>query len=403
MKQRNTNPFVDQLLPGMNLRGVCLGAPQVCGAVRLVPLLRDPGAIPEDLRLGLRRYADPLAQVVVSEHLAYYAFVPHALILSFTKDETPVAAWGGQLCRAGEDKKDAFRGVNIMERMAKREGSNTVRLLPLHLAMEGFLSLYFGGPEIAWEEYSNQSLRTGLSPRSEPVVLGANIGGLAEALRVFEIAENQCGVLLFVADALASVFLLPHPDDYRALHDTLLADFYGDLLAQYALMYNSVAPAMATASADIAPTLADLPNVVEHLREQWSDYAKSLARELVQSRPLHTQTVREMGGMRLSRFLTDLQLGGENHIGEMVTRTATGETLYAKSFRLSATATKRAFFLQQLAAADWHLDTAAANLQMTRHDLVLRVERAGFSYLFTPNVEAAARKAHGMRGNALLL
>lgn len=70
---------------------------------------------------------------------------------------------------------------------------------------------------------------------------------------------------------------------------------------------------------------------------------------------------------------------------------------------LAGDRTQRAYFLQQLAAADWELDRAAANLNMERHDLVLRIEKVGFNYLFTPQVRAAARKAHGMRGDAPLV
>ncbi|MBC8138936.1 MAG: hypothetical protein H8F28_23925 [Fibrella sp.] len=401
MKQ---DTFAGQILPGFNLNGVQIGAPQVCGAIRLVPLLREPTGVSGDLRLALRRYDEPVSQVAVSEQLAYYAYIPHAMVIRYNTDDTPVAAWGGQMERSPDGKRQdfGFRSVRLLERMAKREDKNQVRLLPLHLAMEGFLALYFGGPEIAWEEYSNQVRRTGFSPRSESVAWGSEIDGLAEALRVFEIARNQCGVLLFVADTLASVFLLPHPDDYRAMHETLLQDFYGDLIAQYALMYGTVAHAVAVPDASTVQTVADLRTFAAGLRADWSKYGKTLAAGLLESRPLRTQTVREMGPFRLSRFLTDLDLSGENHLGEAVTRTATGETLYAKSFRLSASQTKRAFFLQQLAAADWELDRAAANLNMERHDLVLRIEKAGFSYLFTPQVRAAARKARGMRGDAPL-
>ncbi|MBC7805739.1 MAG: hypothetical protein H7145_06260, partial [Akkermansiaceae bacterium] len=295
--------FAGKILPGFNLNGVQIGAPQVCGAIRLVPLLREPGGVAADLRLALRRYNEPVAQVTVSEHRAYYGFVPHAMVIRYNTDDTPVAAWGGQLEHSADGKQRdyGFTSVRLLERMAKREDKNQVRLLPLHLAMEGFLALYFGGPEIAWEEYSTQVYRTGFSPRSESVAWGTEIDGLAEALRVFEIARNQCGVLLFVADTLASVFLLPHPDDYRAMHETLLQDFYGELLAQYALMYSTVAPAVAVPDASTVQTAADLRAVAAGLRADWSRYGKTLAAALLESRPLRTQTVREMGPFRLSR------------------------------------------------------------------------------------------------------
>lgn len=399
------NPYDGRTLPGLNTSGVIYGAPQVCGAIRLVPLLCNPPDVSGELRFALRRYHETATLVSVSERLGYCAYVPHGLVLRFTADGEPVAAWGGQLAAGHNDgvsRDYGFASVRVMERMAKREGPNQVRLLPLHLAMEGFLSLYFGGPDIAWEVYSRQVYRTGFSPRSEPVTRGVNMEGLSEAVRVFEIAEDQCGVLLFVADALASVFLLPHPDDYRALHETLLRDFYGDLMARYALLYGDTAAAMAEPDLASVHSPTDLYGVADKLRRDWGDYAQTLAGGLGKTRPLQTQTVREMGPFRLERFMTDLDLSGENHIGESVVRKNTGETLYAKSFRLSASQTKRAFFLGQLAASEWDVDVAASRLNVARHDLMLRIERAGFDYLFTLEVRAAARKAHGMRGDAVL-
>ncbi|MFF8376398.1 hypothetical protein ACF07V_09750 [Streptomyces sp. NPDC015661] len=35
--------------------------------------------------------------------------------------------------------------------------------------------------------------------------------GLGEALRVFELHPGQCGLLLYVTDALAAAFVVPHP------------------------------------------------------------------------------------------------------------------------------------------------------------------------------------------------
>ena len=73
----------------------------------------------------------------------------------------------------------------------------------MHLAMEGFLALQFGGPDVAWSEYSQRALSFGLSPRREMAVPGEAIRGLNDALRFFEIHDDQVGALVFTADALA--------------------------------------------------------------------------------------------------------------------------------------------------------------------------------------------------------
>jgi hypothetical protein len=59
---------------------------------------------------------------------------------------------------------------------------------------------------------------------------------------VFEICDRQVGVLLFVAESLASAFVVPTPEDYRQLHTSLLEDFYGELLYQYSLLYDTTFP-----------------------------------------------------------------------------------------------------------------------------------------------------------------
>src|SRR5690606_20382029 len=108
--------------------------------------------------------------------------------------------------------------VRMTRRLARRPRGDRLRFLPLHLAVEGYLALHFGGPEIAWEEWSRRAVARGLSPRCEETYTGRQVRSLEDALRHFEIHPGQCGVMVYVADTLASAFVLPHPDDYRALH-----------------------------------------------------------------------------------------------------------------------------------------------------------------------------------------
>lgn len=180
-----------------------------------------------------------------------------------------------------------------------------------------------GGPTLAWNRWSQEAVRRGLSPRSEATVHGLDVPGLADALRVFEIHPGQCGVLVYVADALAAAFVVPHPDDYRALHPTLLQDRYGELIHQYGYFGGSV-----------------------------PDF--------------------------------EANLGDGQHIGELITDHK-GRTAYPKTFRLAPAqirrrsgAVRRGHLLNSLADNDWHLRRTADQLGTTSEEIVRRIRAAGF-------------------------
>ncbi|GET40132.1 hypothetical protein MiSe_49400 [Microseira wollei NIES-4236] len=165
--------------------------------------------------------------------IKYISYIPHGLVLSWSDNRSPVAAMGGQLISEGKLYNNGINSWRVMHRMAKREAKNQLRFLPLHLAMEGFLSSHFSDPEIPWEGYSRRAKSQGLSPRVEFSFSKRAIPALEDALRVFEIHEHQVGVLLFVSESLASAFVVPTPEDYRALHSSLLQDFSSELIYQY--------------------------------------------------------------------------------------------------------------------------------------------------------------------------
>jgi hypothetical protein len=376
------------------LHGLDLAPAQVWGNIRLVPLLRRE--VRADLRLARRRYHEDLAVVSLDGDprgpgLKYASFIPHGMVVSWSDDGAPVASFGASLAAPGKggDGKTFAGFTRLLHRMVKREGEQKLRFLPLHLAMEGFLALCFGGPEIAWSEYARSALARGLDPREERSVRGAALPGFEDALRVFEIHERQAGVLVFVADALASAFVVPHPDDYRALHRTLLEDFYGELLYRYGYLYPDEPPAAAAIDARSVHTLADLRAGVARLRREWADYAELLASGAL-GREVRSERVYEMGPFVLSRFVTDLRLHEENHLGETITRDD-GTTEYLKTYRLSDAQARRAHLLQQLAAHDWDLARTAAALGASKEELIRRLDNAGFGYILQPHVLAAAR------------
>lgn len=387
----------------LSLAGLEPAPPQQLGAVRLVPLLRSK--VPGDLRLALRRYKDALGVVAldgepdgrrINPGLKYMGYVPHGLVMSWSDDGEPLTAYGTQLADETDGKQLGRGGpvtVRLLHRMVKRETGNRLRFLPMHLAMEGYLSLHFGGPDIAWSEYSRQALRDGLDPRSEAATLGRDINRLDAALRTFEIHEGQCGLLICVADALASVFVVPHPEDYRLLHQSLIEDFYGDLIYQYSYQYRDL-PRLEPFDDGPRPqkpaNLAELRGMFESSRHRWAEVGQLLANGLV-GRSVQSDRIYRAGPFSLQRFVTSLRLDDENHIGEAIVR-EDGTIEYLKTFRLSSGQAKRAFLLQILSQHSWNLDAAAASQRQSRAALIERLTNAGFGYLIADHVLRAARR-----------
>jgi hypothetical protein len=389
----------DPIPGGLPLTGLEMAPSQVCGAVRLVPLLRAAGA-GADLRLAIRRYRERPLLVSLDgadpggPGLNYQSYIPHGFVLSWRNDGDPVdAAYGTQFTPAEDERRIPTRGMrtaSLLHRMVKREGSGRLRLLPMDLAMEGYLGLHFGGPTIAWTEYSRRALREGLSPRWERTISGRQIAGLEDALRVFEIHTRQTGVLVFVADELASAFVVANAEDYRALHETLLDDFYGQLIAQYALLYDDAVALRVSADDDGVVDMASLRRAIDGVRRTWREFHGLQAGSLV-DRQISGHCVYRAGAFRLERFMTDLDPAGENHLGERIIRESDGELMYLKTYRLSRAQVTRAMLLEALAAHDWHLEATAAAVGTDRNGLALRLEQAGFGYLLVPDVLDAAR------------
>lgn len=381
-------------LSSISLAGLEIAPSQVYGAVRLVPLIRRNS--PGDLRLSRRKYGDDLTIVGVrgepfgnAPH--YLSYVPHGMVIDWSSDGSPVASYGTQIGKDGGALKGCSINIRVLQRMAKREAQNRLRFLPLHLAMEGFLSLFFSGPEIAWQDYSRSFRKNGFQERSEYTYSGDEINGLEDALRIFEIHEEQVGMLMFVADEMASAFVTPHPGDYRALHESLLLDFYGELIAQYGYIYNTTTKLEVKSDDSKVSDLRSLRAEIERVRKDWGDFHGFMASNLI-GRTTMSQTVYEAGPFTLWRFLTTLDPQTENHLGEAIFR-SDGSLEYLKTYRLSATQTRRAHLLSQLAAHAWDLDKTATALQTTRNELIYRLDKAGFGYILNPQVLAAAQSA----------
>jgi hypothetical protein len=379
---------------GLALKGLTTLPSQVWGGVRLVPLVRDEPIT--DLRLDAR-ICDGYGFVEVDAGTSYFSYIPHAFVASWTSDGSPAAAYGTQLRTAEEAERPPARmPLFFHRRMARRVAKDRLRFLPLHLALEGYLALHFGGPEIAWREWSYRAVARGLSPREESAYAGASIGGLEEALRVFEIHHNQCGVLVYVADALAAAFAVPHPADYRVLHHTLINDLYGELIYHYGTFRLPVPDFEARLDDTRIRSLADLRAQAREQHEAWARFHDGfMAGALLEGR-YTSETVHELGPYRLSRLLPSFERRRENHLAETITD-ASGTVAYLKTFRLSENQIRRGHLLASLAAASWHLADAAEALDLTLPQLVGRIESAGFAYLLRQDVLDHYRARSGAR------
>ncbi len=376
-----------KLLETIALHDLEIAPSQIWGSIRLVPLLRKN--FREDLRLAKRSYNSRVV-VSVDKSTLYHSYVPHGLVLNWSNDGEPVASLGGQL----SDKSHQFAGVRVMRRMAQRENrgekKNSLRFLPLEMAMEGFMGMFFNGPTIAWQEYSRRSRSTGLSPRSEYSITGRLISDLSEALRVFEIHENQVGVLLFVGEMLATAFIVPHPEDYRDLHETLLTDAYGETFYYYGL-YGQTQELNCSIEDQNIHNLADLRSALTKMRQEWSDVQSIMGADLLQ-RPIQSQQIYQAGAFSLQRFITDLDRTRSNYIGESIVDD-NGDLQYLKIYGLSAVQTRRAYLLQTLDRHDWQLEKAGISLNETLSSLVKRMEKADLGYLINNQVREQVEKS----------
>ncbi|MFD4238272.1 hypothetical protein [Streptomyces sp. NPDC058542] len=376
----------------LELTGLTARPSQVWGGVRLVPLVR--GTPVEGLRLHREVYEGLGAGIVeLGPRARYVSYIPHGLVADWSGEGGPAPAAGRQSAAYGTQfgGGGASRAVPLPplphHRMAKRRPGDRLRFLPSHLALEGYLALHFGGPSTAWEEWSRTALRDGLSPRAEDAYLGRSVRGLADALRIFEIHPGQCGVMVYVSDALAASFVVPHPDDYRLLHASLVEDLYGELVHQYAL-YGAPVPQVPVriGGEEHIRDLGELRAAARAQERAWEEAHDTLfARELLDTSYAFERVYR-MKSFTLWRFLPPfVRDGGGQHIGETITDHR-GRVAYLKTFRLSDAQIRRGHLLRTLARADWELDRAAAALGSSREELIRRMRAAGFSALLKGSV-----------------
>ncbi|GAB2505117.1 ARPP-2 domain-containing protein [Nocardiopsis aegyptia] len=372
--------------PDLDLDGLTAGPDARWGGVRLVPLLRDapvPG-------LRLHGYVDGEGRSVTARPHGSRAvtYVPHSYTAPWAGDGG--SAYGTQLVPAEPDG-DGPRREAVGLRRPGRGRPGRAGFPPLHQAVEGYLCLRFGEPTFTWTAWDRSTVRQGSGPGSAAFVPGGDVGGLAEALRVFEIHRDQCGVAVYVADTLASVHVYPHPEDYRALHHGLLLDLFAETLYTYGLMYPDAPVHYDPIDPDSVHGVNDLRRAVAASRASTSRvHAGLLSGALTGDREF--RSVQEWQGFTVRRFFPSFSRQGENHVGEIVTDPA-GRTALLQTFRLSPAQVRRGHLLRTLEENEWSVREAATDLHTSEPDLLARLRRAGLGALLAPGLLARHRRA----------
>lgn len=341
---------------------------QVWGGIRLVPLVRDEPVT------SLRLHPNGFSEEPARRYEPRCCYSPHGLVAEWTDDGTAVPALGTALRMPAKTVRKSLRPKTKLERRTR------VHFVPHQTALEAFIPLTFKRPAIAWKAWSTRAFRVP-PPAQERPYAGYHVEGLADALRIFEIHHGQCGVLLYVADALAAAVVTPHPDDYRALHPTLVEDAFGELIWRYAHLHGDVPDFRVHLDASSIDTVADLRAAIDAARRDWTGFHDGvMAAGLLDADYVFTAEY-QMERYTLQRFRPRFEPGRETHVGEAITADD-GRLAYLRTFRLSEAQSRRGRLLQTLAENDWNLEASAAAMGIVVPALAARLDAAGYGHLF---------------------
>jgi len=366
----------------LDLKGIEFGPSQVWENIRLVPLIRNE--ITSNLKMSKVEYDEAYSEVWTNDQKSYQSYIPFGLIASWGDSEAHLST--DSLVKK-KQKKSAF---DHHFRLVGKIDKNKVRILPFHLAMEAFLSTAFKRPEVRKKEFTNEFNRFGLQYRAELSWKSEWLNYVNQSLSIFEILENQCGVLIFISDSLASAFLLPNPEDYRYLHYTLLMDCYSDLMWHYSNVDYDVQKLKFSMNKEAIKDISSLRNAFNKANDELDKLNRVLASGLFE-RDLLTQEIYKLGKNRLCRFRTNFFEGkSEDHIGEMI-MDSKGGVQYIKSYRLGIDQLKRGKLLQRLEENDWDISAAAKADELRKDQWLLNFVRAGLGDILNANTLAEVR------------
>ncbi|MCA9687304.1 MAG: hypothetical protein KC457_34405, partial [Myxococcales bacterium] len=307
---------------GFALRELEFGTVQVFGPIEIVPVIRR--SIRPDFRV-LRRMLEghPFAARVDDDDEARWLCVPSGVIVDNDAEGRGQANFGARVLDARRNNVPKARSLERLSRLSARRRSELVSFLPDNIGRWGFMLFLYGFPG-SWDEFGGEVLERAHLQWVEGMAPGGRVPGLAEALRVFEIVDGQVGAMVWIAGQLTGTLVLPHPDDYRALHHSLLGDWYVQTLVQYARSWAHVPEHYADGVAGMLEQarpgdVAELRALFGRMRERGETLLDhQLAQAL--SLPLWRDRGLDEGPFNHYRVCSQLSRRGSNFIGELIER-----------------------------------------------------------------------------------
>ena len=362
---------------------------QISSGIRIVPIINDN--FTKDLRLCVENY-NSFAKVENSDNTIYSAYIPHGFILNYDKDNNISYTKETVILNSLSEKNiNKYTNTMIIDKMVKKQDKDKIRFLPLHLAMDSFMSEYFKGFDIKWEEYSRKGTKFGLSPRSEKSIFSNQVIGLENALRVFELHKNQVGVILFVGDSLASVFIVPNPYDYKYLHYSLIKDFYGEIIYFNSLYVNQVKPFEVKFNEKNINKISDFKIELDRIKKELGSFYSEMSNNIIK-REVSYKKIYKFKKYSMEYFVTnEIEKYDEHYIGEAIFDE--NENInYMKLFRLSNEQVKRFSLLKLLDDNLWNLEQTAKSKNTTKENIILQIDKLGFAHILQPKFIEQAKK-----------
>lgn len=367
----------------IDLNNFEFGSSQVWGNIRILPVLSNNYS--NNLRLQMRKYNENIQIVNVDKNLSYFSYIPHAFIIKYDKEGSSYSTKGTKVTsKDGKVYGNKDFSIRYNEKMFKKESKQTFRFLPFHTAMEGYLEISFNQPRTHWEEYRGKALAFGLAFRYEYNYSGRLLPDLEDALRLFEIYENQVGSILYINDFPASVFIVSHPEDYRILHNTLILDQYSELIYYYGVMANQVSPFNFKINENNVNSIDTLKREFYKSLNQITEFEKSVANHLI-SYETDFKKLNDFGEYSFGRFISSLEENKSAFIGESIID-KNNNIQYMKTFHLSVEQTRKARLLKNLEKNDWNITNTAKEMKISYEELIKLMERLGFAYLLKPEI-----------------
>jgi len=361
----------------LSLKYLSFAYPQSYGAVTIIPVIREKQS--SSLRVSRAVFKQSTAVVALPDG-HYTSFIPHGFLIH-DNDERATARFANQTELLNKRAAHSNKGHSLHTKLIKRIGNNAVRILPMHQAMESLLTLAFSPPKTLHRELRADTFRFGMEFNCEYSYPSDCVRGFAEALKIFEIHDGQVGTIVLVNGKLASCFIVPHANDYKELHDSVLLDHFGELIVDYSHCdYADIDPPLQI-DKDKVSSLSDLETALNTAKAQQESMLQEVIKELFETTTYHKKHYK-LGASTLSSFHTELSSSENQHIGEAIL--ASGEIQFLKSYALDQRQAEKARILKTLETHDWMISDCTNALGLPKDQWVSMLRRHGLADFYKP-------------------